>query len=181
VSGYPAPAVLPAVQSLPLVEIQRRLCDGRPCRIKAYYHPESGVVFDETLDVQNDPFDRSIFLHELVHHLQKTTGKYHALGSLCSRRISEEREAYEIQNRYLSQIGVSRRALVMGWSNKCADDDAALKPGATPGPTRQASATRLRTLQPGRVCSVPPQRREPQTRCQFRLSRYSGTLPGWGR
>ena len=136
VSGYPAPAVLPEVHRLPLVEIQRRLCDGRQCRIKAYYHPESGVVLDETLDVQNDAFDRSIFLHELVHHLQKTTGKYDAVGSLCSRRISEEREAYEIQNRYLSQIGVSRRALVMGGSSKCADDDAALKPGVTPGPTQ---------------------------------------------
>jgi hypothetical protein len=128
VSGYPSPALLPDVQTLPLVEIQRRLCDGRQCRIKAYYHPESGVVLDETLNVQNDPFDRSIFLHELVHHLQKTTGKYEAVNSLCSRRISEELEAYEIQNRYLSQMGAARRALVMGWSGKCADDDAALKP-----------------------------------------------------
>lgn len=137
VSGYPAPAVLPDVQTLPLVEIQRRLCDGRQCRIKAYYHPESGVVLDETLNVQNDPFDRSIFLHELVHHLQKTTGKYEAVNSLCSRRMSEELEAYEIQNRYLSQIGAARRALVMGWSGKC-DDDAESKPGAKPA-TTQAS------------------------------------------
>ena len=137
VSGYPTPAVLPDVQTLPLVEIQRRLCDGRQCRIKAYYHPESGVVLDETLNVQNDPFDRSIFLHELVHHLQKTTGKYEAVNSLCSRRMSEELEAYEIQNRYLSQIGSARRALVMGWSGKC-DDDAASKPGAKPA-TTQAS------------------------------------------
>lgn len=137
VSGYPAPAVLPDVQTLPLVEIQRRLCDGRQCRIKAYYHPESGVVLDETLNVQNDPFDRSIFLHELVHHLQKTTGKYEAVNSLCSRRMSEELEAYEIQNRYLSQIGAARRALVMGWSGKC-DDDAESKTGAKPA-TTQAS------------------------------------------
>ena len=137
VSGYPTPAVLPDVQTLPLVEIQRRLCDGRQCRIKAYYHPESGVVLDETLNVQNDPFDRSIFLHELVHHLQKTTGKYEAVNSLCSRRMSEELEAYEIQNRYLSQIGAARRALVMGWSGKC-DDDAAPKPAAKPA-TTQAS------------------------------------------
>ena len=134
VSGYPTPAVLPDVRTLPLVEIQRRLCDGRQCRIKAYYHPESGVVLDETLNVQNDPFDRSIFLHELVHHLQKTTGKYEAVNSLCSRRMSEELEAYEIQNRYLSQIGAARRALVMGWSSKC-DDDAAPKPAAKPATT----------------------------------------------
>ena len=134
-SAYPAPAVLPEVHSLPQSEIQRRLCDSRPCRIKAFYHPESGVFVDETLDFQNDPFDRSILLHELVHHLQKTSGKYQIVTSFCSRRISEELEAYEIQNRYLSEIHASRRALVMGWSGKCADEDDAFKPAqAWPSP-----------------------------------------------
>lgn len=131
VSGYPGPAVLPEVHSLPQTEIQRRLCDSRPCRVKAYYHPDSGVIVDEALDLQGDAFDRSILLHELVHHLQKTTGKYEAVTSFCSRRISEELEAYEIQNRYLAEIHASRRALVMGWNGKCASDDEAFKP-ATP-------------------------------------------------
>jgi hypothetical protein len=126
-SAYPAPAVLPEVTSLPQWEIQRRLCDGRPCRIKAFYHPDWGVVVDETLDFQNDPFDRSILLHELVHHLQKTTGKFERVASFCSRRISEELEAYEIQNRYLSEIQARRRALVMGWNGRCADDGELVK------------------------------------------------------
>jgi hypothetical protein len=122
VSAYPAPAVLPEVHALPQIEIQRRLCDSRPCRIKAFYHPDWGVIVDEMLDVHNDPFDRSIQLHELVHHLQKTTGKFE-IASFCSRRIAEELEAYEIQNRYLSEIGAARRALTMGWTGKCADND----------------------------------------------------------
>jgi hypothetical protein len=122
VSAYPAPAVLPEVHALPQIEIQRRLCDSRPCRIKAFYHPDWGVIVDEMLDIHNDPFDRSILLHELVHHLQKTTGKFE-IASFCSRRIAEELEAYEIQNRYLSEIGASRRALAMGWTGKCADND----------------------------------------------------------
>lgn len=66
---------------------------------------------------------RSILLHELVHHLQKTTGKFEVVASFCSRRIFEELEAYEIQNRYLSRIQAPRRALVMGWWGKCADGD----------------------------------------------------------
>jgi hypothetical protein len=130
-SAYPAPAVLPEVHLLPQSEIQRRLCNSRPCRVKAFYHPDSGIIVDETLDFQNDPFDRSILLHELVHHLQKTTGKYEIVTSFCSRRISEELEAYEIQNRYLSEIHASRRALVMGWTGKCADDDNAFKTKAS--------------------------------------------------
>ena len=123
VSAYPAPADMPEVNALPKAEIQRRLCDSRPCDIKAFYHPEWGVVVDETLDLQNDPFDRSILLHELVHHLQKTSGKFEVVTSFCSRRISEELEAYEIQNRYLSTIQAPRRALVVGWWGKCADDN----------------------------------------------------------
>ncbi len=124
VSGYPSPEVLPAIEAVPKAEIQRRLCNSRPCSIKAYYHPDSGVVIDESLDVVNDAFDRSILLHELVHHLQKTTGKFQVVGKFCTRRISEEFEAYDIQNRYLSRINASRRALVMGWHGKCDDDTA---------------------------------------------------------
>jgi hypothetical protein len=127
VSAYPSPDTLPEVHSLPQAEIQHQLCGGRACRVKAYYHPQSGVVVDETLDLKGDPFDRSILLHELVHHLQKTTGKFEVVSSFCSRRISEELEAYEIQNRYLSEIHASRRAFVMGWNGKCADDDEELK------------------------------------------------------
>ncbi len=130
-SAYPIPAVLPEVHALSQTEIQRRLCDGRPCRIKAFYHPDAGVLVDETLDLQNDAFDRSILLHELVHHLQKTTDKFGIVRSFCSRRISEELEAYEIQNRYLSEIHASRRALAAGWAGKCADDDGAFKPVAS--------------------------------------------------
>ena len=136
VSAYPAPAVLPEVHSLPKAEIQRRLCDSRPCSIKAFYHPDWGVVVDEALDIHHDLFDRSILLHELVHHLQKTTGKFEVVASFCSRRISEEIEAYEIQNRYLSAMQASRRALVMGWAGKCADADEAFKPEARPQPNR---------------------------------------------
>jgi hypothetical protein len=127
VSAYPAPAVLPEVHSFPQSEMRRRLCEGRPCSIKAYYHPDWGVVIDETLDVHHDPFDRSILLHELVHHLQKTTGKFEVVASFCSRRMAEELEAYEIQNRYLSKANTSRRALFMGSTGKCADADEAFR------------------------------------------------------
>ena len=42
-SAYPAPAVLPEVHSVPQSEIQHRLCESRPCRIKAFYHPDWGA------------------------------------------------------------------------------------------------------------------------------------------
>jgi Mlc titration factor MtfA (ptsG expression regulator) len=123
VSGYPNPDVLPQIQRVSSVEIQQKICGGRSCAVKAFYHPEWGVYVDEALDIQNDAFDRSILLHELVHHLQKTTGKFDAVPNFCNRRNAQELEDYEIQNRYLSSQSASRRAFVMRWSGKCKDED----------------------------------------------------------
>lgn len=119
ISGYPGPASLPEIHLVPEAQMQQLICAGKPCRVKAFYHPDLGVYVNEGLDVINDPFDRSILLHELVHHLQKTTGKFDAVPSVCYRRNAQELEAYEIQNRYLSEQQTSRRAVAMGWSGRC--------------------------------------------------------------
>ena len=121
-SGYPSPDGLPQIQRVAVAEMQQKICGGRSCAVKAFYHPEWGVYVDEALDIQNNAFDRSILLHELVHHLQKTTGKFDAVPNFCIRRHAQELEAYEIQNRYLAYQGGSRRALAMGWSGKCKDE-----------------------------------------------------------
>jgi hypothetical protein len=121
VSGYPVPESFPEIHVVPEAEMQQRVCAGRTCRVKAFYHPDLGVYVNEGMDVINDPFDRSILLHELVHHLQRTTGKFDAMTSFCYRRNAQELEAYEIQNRYLSVQQASRRAVAMGWSGKCED------------------------------------------------------------
>jgi len=123
ISGYPSPDVLPEIHRVSVVEMQQKICAGRSCAVKAFYHPEWGVYVDEALDIENNTYDRSILLHELVHHLQKTTGKYDAVPNFCNRRNAQEREAYEIQNRYLSSQSVSRRAFVTGWWGKCKDDE----------------------------------------------------------
>jgi hypothetical protein len=121
-SGYPSPDGLPQIQRVAVAEMQQKICGGRSCAVKAFYHPEWGVYVDEALDIQNNAFDRSILLHELVHHLQKTTGKFDAVPNFCIRRHAQELEAYAIQNRYLAYQGGSRRALAMGWSGKCKDE-----------------------------------------------------------
>jgi uncharacterized protein DUF6647 len=119
VSGYPSPDVLPPIHRVSVAEMQQQICGGRSCRVRAFYHRDLGVYVDEALDIQNNAFDRSILLHELVHHLQKTTGKFEFMPNFCIRRNAEEFEAYEIQNRYLAEQGAPNRALPMGWSGKC--------------------------------------------------------------
>jgi hypothetical protein len=121
VSGYPAPDSLPEVHAVAREQMERDVCGGRTCGVKAYYHPERGVYVDAALDLEGEAYDRSILLHELVHHLQKTTGKFDAVPGICNRRTAQELEAYEIQNRYLSGQRASRRALVVGWTGRCDD------------------------------------------------------------
>ncbi|MGQ0580209.1 MAG: DUF6647 family protein [Betaproteobacteria bacterium] len=123
ISGYPSPDVLPQIHRVSVAEMQQKICGGRNCAVKAFYHPEWGVYVDEGLDIESNTFDRSILLHELVHHLQKTTGKFDAVPNFCVRRNAQELEAYNIQNRYLSNENASRRALVVGWSGKCTIED----------------------------------------------------------
>ena len=107
-STYSAPADLPDVHVVPQSVLQEKFCNG-PCRIRAAYHPESGLYLDDRLDITENAVDRSVFLHELVHHLQARAGHFDPSLSECERASREEREAYEIQNRYLARAGVSRR------------------------------------------------------------------------
>ncbi len=120
VSTYPQPAHVPQVHVLSRAAMQAKIC-SRPCPVRAFYHSEWGVHIDESLDVFNDAFDRSILLHELVHHLQRVSGKFETAPGDCYRRHAEELEAYEIQNRYLARQGSTRRALTIGVAHMCAN------------------------------------------------------------
>ncbi|HZP92338.1 MAG TPA: DUF6647 family protein [Burkholderiales bacterium] len=120
-AGYPMPAELPEIHRAPAAVMQQKIC-GHPCRVKAFYHPQWGVYVDDSLDVFHDPFDRSILLHELVHHLQRVTGRFDSVSGSCLRKNAEELEAYEIQNRYLSWENAGKRALAVGAPATCKDE-----------------------------------------------------------
>jgi hypothetical protein len=117
-AGYPMPDTLPEVHLVSQSWIQTEVC-VRACRVPAFYDPARGVFIDEKLDLQGDPFNRSILLHELVHHMQARSGRFETVPSECERRYAEELEAYEIQNRYLSHMGHPRRAMASGWTVSC--------------------------------------------------------------
>jgi hypothetical protein len=108
VSGLAVPAQLPEIHQVPQTVIQEKFCLGT-CRVRAAYHPEWGVYLDERLDVVRNTFDRSVLLHELVHHVQATSGLYDGQPDSCERATREEREAYDIQNRYLASVKDWRR------------------------------------------------------------------------
>jgi len=128
-SGYAPPTVPPEIHRVPQTVIQELFC-RRPCPVRAAYDATRGVFIDENLDVENNTFDRSILLHELVHHAQAVSGRFDTLSSDCMRRNWAEKEAYFIQNRYLMEMNSASRVSMRGWAARC--DDAEV-----PTPTRQ--------------------------------------------
>ncbi len=119
-AGYPLPTVAPQVHRVAQREIQERFCHG-PCAIRAVYDPTFGVFIDEKLDVVNNVFDRSILLHELVHHMQAVSGRFDMGSSDCTRRNVAEQEAYLIQNRFLVEMNDPGRVSMTGWAARCSE------------------------------------------------------------
>jgi hypothetical protein len=117
ISGYPMPAVLPAVHVLPLEQLQARVC-ARACPVKAFYLRGEGVFIEASLNFRSDPKARSILLHELVHHLQSSNGRFDAMPG-CEAWYAREREAYRIQNEYLRVEGVEVRQYMAGLVRRC--------------------------------------------------------------
>lgn len=108
VTGQPfLSKALPEIHRVPHAQIEAMACQG-PCRVRAIYVPHLGVYLDDNLDVQHNAFDRSILLHELVHHAQAIMGKYEDLP-LCQSWKLSELEAYRIQDIYLERIGAAQR------------------------------------------------------------------------
>ena len=105
ISGEPIGDVLPDVHLVPHTQIEAMACPGMTsCRIRAIYIPHLGIYMDDNLDLEKDPFARSILLHELVHHAQAVMAKYEDL-SICEAWKASEIEAYEIQSTYLHRVG----------------------------------------------------------------------------
>lgn len=100
-SGYPVPDQYPEVHFVPLKALQDVACPGRNCKVRALYRPDTGVMINETLDVEHEIYPRSVLMHELVHYLQHLHKKFEDETRLCQRWQSKEIEAYEIQHKYL--------------------------------------------------------------------------------
>ena len=98
---------LPEVHRVPHAQIEAMACQ-QACRVRAIYIPHLGIYMDDNLDIEHNAFDRSILLHELVHHAQAVMGTYEDL-SLCQNWKSSEVEAYRIQDAYLARVASSQR------------------------------------------------------------------------
>jgi hypothetical protein len=118
-SPYWASKSLPPIALVTQDEINRVVCK-KPCAVRAAYIPERGVLLSETLDPINEPLDRSILLHELVHYLQEINNRYSDMTP-CKRWFQREHEAYAVQNQYLYRINANRHVGGMLEPSMCKD------------------------------------------------------------
>ena len=120
ISGYSLPESLPKVSLVPGVEIQKRAC-SKPCRARAIFVQGEGVFLDASLNLKESMYDQSILVHELVHAVQHSSGRFEADGNGCARYEAEEVEAYDIQNKFLSQTDDPRRFAFTAMPGACKD------------------------------------------------------------
>ena len=75
------------------------------------------------LNVETDAFDRSILLHELVHHVQAARGRFETMPSACDRWNAAEGEAYALQKRFLAEMRSAKHVAMSGWVARCDQKD----------------------------------------------------------
>lgn len=107
-TGYAIPGELPHIVPLPHDVLAQRVC-GRPCPVFGFTLPSGEVLIDEALPIGSNLAATSILVHELTHFLQ-----VHSVarpGSLdCAEWNAREREAFDIQGRWLRDNAGSIRA-----------------------------------------------------------------------
>jgi len=101
-SGYPAPAQLPEVELVSQQWLVDQACGGQRCSVRGWLPPGDRIYLDNALDPVGDTMDASVLLHELVHYLQRESGKF---GDDCAAAIDREREAYAAQRSFLAAYG----------------------------------------------------------------------------
>jgi hypothetical protein len=104
-SGYQAPADMPAVNMVPHAQLVKDACNGRECKVLGWFPPGQTIYVDDRLNPQDSLYASSIVVHEMVHYLQQQSGKY-AKPYTCESLIAMEREAYAAQREFFIRYGV---------------------------------------------------------------------------
>jgi hypothetical protein len=104
-TGYAIPGDLPNIEAVPHSVLEQRVC-GRPCQVYGFTFPNGQIVVDEALAIGTDPVATSILVHELTHFLQMKSIA-HAGPITCRVWNDREREAFEVQTRWLRDTAVN--------------------------------------------------------------------------
>jgi hypothetical protein len=96
------PKIIPSTPK----ELQKMYCGGNQCSVSAIYY-RGNIYYDNSIEL-NDTVNRSIIVHELVHHIQN-----HQYGPTydCDLWYKKEQQAYQVQSTYLKLHGHSDKII----------------------------------------------------------------------
>jgi hypothetical protein len=106
-SGY-APAPVPDIQFHPHAFFVENVCEGRECEAIGWYDDTGVVYIDERHSNFENSFNASLLVHEFTHYLQHQSGDF---PDDCYGFIAREREAYNVQNRFIVE-GLGSAAVI---------------------------------------------------------------------
>jgi hypothetical protein len=98
-TGYSIPGEPPRIRPMAHAQLVEEVC-GKPCGVLAFTTPQGEVLIDESLMIGRDPAATSILVHELTHFLQIKSDLL-PVALTCDLWIAREREAYDVQYRWL--------------------------------------------------------------------------------
>ena len=104
-TGYAPPQALPEIQHVSHGYLETVACEGRQCKVLGWFPPGNTIFLDDRLDAEHSLYASSIVVHEMVHYLQQTSGRWSTTYS-CQDAMAMEREAYAAQQAYLVNYGV---------------------------------------------------------------------------
>ena len=87
--------------------IQEMACGGK-CPVIAFFSNEYGIFISNS--DYNDPCNQSILLHEIIHYFQ---------SDLEIENAFKEKEAYELQNKFLEELSIKNDMIDILNIKKC--------------------------------------------------------------
>lgn len=113
-TGYAIPGDLPQITTLSQDDLAQQVC-GRRCQVLGFTLPNGEIIIDEALAIGGDPVATSILVHELTHFMQ-IRSVAHPRPITCQIWNEREREAFEVQKRWLRDFSGSVRTFSVAMS-----------------------------------------------------------------
>lgn len=106
--AHDIPFSMPEVEYIAIESMQEQLCGGncpKGVTVKGFYH-KGAIFLSDKLDLRRDDWDKSYFIHEMVHYYQSVADFFNTgQKETCLERQILELQAYTIQNQYLRNRG----------------------------------------------------------------------------
>ncbi len=137
-SRYEHPGVVPTVKIVMDGDIAELNGCSENCGVQGYFDPNTNTAYFEVGIFRiPDAYARGLIVHEFTHFLQFWHG---ASFETCEQKDTAEREAFDIQNRFLLKRGAA--LISMRPNADCTDNEAFIR---TIAHGRAAGSTALRT------------------------------------